>query len=219
MRLQNSNLTDGTLSLNSHGMEPLFNQAEVVITGTPSVVTSPVGKGIHFTDRDGVCYKFSVSEPWPCPFDINECTTGLVLSIWFRWEYVVSNYYRIYITLGGAFKVYRASTITSDVVSLRWYFNRKYSWFSSFRLVPGKWHLIMCMVNNTHSVSYLDGLKTKTLQKEVRNIGSVMTNDLHFNRNLDAGNFSVGQIQLWSGRRSPVFMWRLYQEGLPDDQK
>ena len=219
MHIHHTKLRDGNVSFNTRSMKPLFNRAEAMIIGTPSVVTSPVGNGIRFTTRDSIGYKFPVSEPWPCPFDIDTCRTGLTLGIWFRWEYVVSSYYRRYITLGDAFSFYRRSTITSNMVSLRWNFDRELSRFSGFFLVPGKWQLVSWMLNHTHQIDYLDGLKIRTRKEIAMKIGSDITNELHFNKNLDAGNFSVGQIQLWSGRKSPVFMWRLYQQGLPDDQK
>ena len=218
MHISHSSLIDGHVNLNTHGMKPLFNQAAVAITGTPSVVITPVGNGIRFTDSDRVSYTFPVSEPWSCPFDINECTTGLILSFWFRWEYVISSYYRNHITLGKSFHVIRPPNEIDNWIALRWKVGREFSWYNGYALVPDQWHLVMWMLNHTHSVSYLDGLKSKARRKEtqVRDSAIEIVNELHFNTNLNAGGVSVGQIQLWSGRKSPVFMWRLYHEGLPD---
>ena len=215
LHLANSNTTEGNISYTS-GCTPHLDHVEVMVIGNPRIVPSPVGNGIHFTDSDYVGYKILVSEPWPCPFDINQCQKGVTLSFWFRWEYVVSTYYRKYITLGNTFQVYRASGITNTMVSLRWNVDRKFSWYFSANPIPGEWNLVMWKVNDTHSVGYLNGLKRYTRLKETRSNPSDIVNELHINPHLNAGNFSVGQMQLWFGGKSPVFMWRLYQEGLPD---
>ena len=93
------------------------------------------------------------------------------------------------------------------------------SWFGKIKLVPGKWNLAMWMLNDTHYVHYLNGIKTQT-----KAIGPAMNrpvdiqsnNEWRINENLDAGNFSVGPIEIWFGRKSPVLMWRFYQQGLLD---
>ena len=214
--LPNSNLTEGTFGFNTRNRHPIFDQIDIKVMGNPEVVSSPVGNGIRFTDGDHVSYKFPVSEPWPCPFHINRCPTGFTLSFWFRWEYVVSTYYRMYIVLGNTFKVYRASGVINNMISLRWNVGRQFSWYFSARPVPGEWNFVMWMVNDTHGVGYLNGLKRYTRSKELKSNPSDITNELRINPNLNAGNFSMGQMQLWSGKRSPVFVWRLYQEGLPN---
>ena len=65
-------------------------------------------------------------------------------------------------------------------------------------------------------MGYVNGLKTVQKLKETRNKPSDIKNEVYFNQNLNAGNFSVGPIQLWAGGKSPVFIWRLFQEGLND---
>ena len=185
-----------------------------MVVGNPKIVLSPVGNGIHFTDSDNIGFKFFISESWPCPFDINQCPAGITLSFWFRWEYVISTFYKIYIALGNTFHVYRAPGNT--MVSLRWNVDREFSWYFSAHPVPGEWNLVMWMVNHTHNVGYLNGLKRYTQLKETKRNPSDIINELRINPNLNAGNFSLGQMLLWSGRKSPVFMWRLYQEGLRD---
>ena len=204
------------MRLSTPDIQPLFNQTELTIIGNPIIVTSPVGKGIHIADDDNIVYKFPVSEPWPCPFDINQCLDGFTLSFWFRWSYVVSNYYRHYITLGKAFTVYRPPRRTDNLLQMRWNVDAEFSWYTSLQVIPGDWNLMMWIVNHTHNVGYLNGIKVTTRPKESRGFLSDISDEIHINTNGNAGGFAVGQMQLWAGRKSPVFMWRLFQEGLPD---
>ena len=197
-------------------IHPLFNQTEVTIIGNPIIITSPVGYGIRIADNDKIIYKFPVSEPWPCPFDVNQCPIGFTLSFWFRWEYIVSSYYRYYITLGNAFMVGRAPTHTSHMLQMRWNVDAEFTWYNALRVTPGEWNLMMWIVNHTHSTAYLNGIKVKTRLKAKRVFPSTISNEIHINTNSNAGNVAVGQMRLWAGRKSPVFMWRLFHEGLPD---
>ena len=48
---------------------------------------------------------------------------------------------------------------------------------------------------------------------------AIMTNELYFNRYLKIGNFTLRQMKLWLGQKSPVFIWRIYQEGLLQNDK
>ena len=195
---------------------PLFNQAEITLTGKPTIIANPVGNGIHFTNADHIGYKFNVSKPWPYPFDINQCVTGVTLSIWRKWDYIVSSYYRIYISLGKTFSVYRAWVDTSDLIGLRWNADGEYSWYHGSMGKPGKWNLITWKVNHSHSMGYLNGFKRSERQKEMRKFPSKINNELHFNKKLNAGKFSIGPMQLWAGGKFPVFIWRLFQEALKD---
>ena len=79
---------------------------------------------------------------------------------------------------------------------------------------------MMWMVNHTHSVGYLNGIKVQTRLKEKRVSLNDISDEIHINTNGNAGSFAVGQMRLWAGRKSPVFMWRLFHEGLSDyDEK
>ena len=147
------------MNLERPNLQPLFNQAEVNLTGNPTLVDSPVGNGIQLTNDGHVGYKFNVSEPWPCPFDINQCFAGFTMSVWFKWEYVVSSYYRFYILLGKTLRVYRPSGTTRNVIGLRWNVDGKFTWFYGSKGNPGKWNLITWKINHTHSVGYLNGLR------------------------------------------------------------
>ena len=205
------------MTLNTADPRPLYNQAEINITGNPTTTICPVGNGIQFADEDHVVYKFPVSEPWPCPFDINNCSTGFTLSFWFKWDYIVRSYFRFYISLGDTFSLYRARAVTASVVSLKWKADGKFAWFYAARCYPNRWNLITWKVNHTHSVGYRNGLKiVERLKNPPKVLTSGITSELHLNKNLNAGNFSVGPMQLWAGGKSPVFIWRLFQEGLKD---
>ena len=211
-----SNLTKANASSNISDLQPHFNQFYAMISGNPTTISSPVGNGMCFTEEDHVVYKFPVSDPWPCPFYIKECPTGFTLSFWFRWEYVLSTYYRMYATFGNTLKIYRGPNVKNNRIDLRLNADQKFSWYFGVRLEPGKWNLVMWMVNDTHSVGYLNGLKQLTRKMDLKNKPSDITNEVLINPNFNAGNFSMGQMQIWSGRKSPVFIWRLYQEGLLD---
>ena len=216
LHIHDYNTTEENTNLKRNKLQPLFNYAEVDLTGNPTLVDSPVGNGIQFTNDDHIGYKFNVSEPWPCPFDINQCFAGFTMSVWFKWEYVVSSYYRYYITLGDTFKVYRASDTTQSVISLRWNVDGQFTWFCGSEGNPGKWNLITWKINHTQTVCYLNGLKDYEKVKEMRDYPSYISNEIHFNKNLNAGNFSVGPLQLWAGGKSPVFILRLFKEGLTE---
>ena len=204
------------MRLSTPDFQPFFNQTEVTAIGNPVVVTSPVGSGIRIADKGKIIYKFPVSEPWPCPFDIHQCPDGFTLSFWFRWRYVVSNYDRHYITLGNAFMVSRPQNSTDNLLQMRWSVDRGFSWLTGLQVIPGEWNLMMWMVNHTHSIGYLNGIKVETWLKTNSGFPSNISNELHINTNRNAGSFAVGQMLLWAGRKPPVFMWRLFQEGLPD---
>ena len=212
--IPNSNLTVGSVDFNLTEPQPHFEQTEVTIQGNPEAVPSPVGNAIRFTDGDRVSYKLAISEPWPCPLNFSKCLTGVTLSFWFRWEFIVGDNYRHYITMGNTFRVYRRPRITSTMISMRWKIDSEYSWWAGANVVPREWNLVTWMVNRTHNVVYLNGLKHKTRSIKSKVILGGINNELYFNRNLKVGNFSLGQMKLWYGQKSPVFIWRIYQEGL-----
>ena len=197
-------------------LQPLFNEAEVITIGRTKVIDAPVGIGIRYTKRARTVYKFPVVEPWPCPFDISQCSSGLTLSLWFNWDYVVSSYYRYYINLGAGLSVYKASAQTKVVISLRWVSRHKESWYYGSEGAAGKWNLITWKLNNTHTVGYLNGFKKfeKTKRRLKRIPAGVIDNELHFNSRRNAGKFSVGPMHVWAGSKSPVYTWRMYQDGL-----
>ena len=197
-------------------IQPFFKQTEMTVIGNPIIVTSPIGSGIHIVDNGKIIYKFFVSVPWPCPFDISRCPNGFTLSFWYRWEYVVSNYYSHYVTLGNTFTVNRPPNEPNDVMQMRWNVDRKFSWFTGLPVITGKWNLMMWMVNRTHNIGYVNVIKFETRLKEERRRLVNISDELHINTNRNAGSFTVGQMRFWAGHKSPVFMWRLFQEGLPD---
>ena len=202
------------MTRNISDLQPLFNEAEVITTGRPEVIDAPFGIGIRYTNGARTVYKFSVAEPLPCPFNISQCCSGLTLSFWFNWDYVVSRYYRHYINLGAGLSVYKASAQTKVVISLKWVSSHKESWYYGSQGAAGKWNLITWKLNNTHTVGYLNGFKKFTKKKKRSNSIPAYNNKLHFNARLNAGNFSVGPMHVWAGSKSPVYTWRMYQDAL-----
>ena len=220
MHIPNSNLTEGKAKLDTTKLHSLYNEADILITGSPKTVTSPVGNGTRLTPVDQVRYMFPVSAPLPCPFDINQCPNGVTLSIWFRWEYfLIATRHRKFISLGSCMYLYRPNAVSSNLLSLRWVVNTKNSFFGGFIATPGQWNHIVWVVNNTHSVWYRNGLKGKTKALTNRRLSCGFGRRLTLNVALDKGTFAVGPINFWAGRRSPVFMWRIYQQGLWNDDE
>ena len=215
--LPTCNSTNGIIDFNTSKLHPILDEVDVTIMGNPTVVPGPVMNGIRLTAGDRVLYKFSVSPPWPCPFDINQCPTGFTLSFWLRWKYVVNPHFSMYIQLGNTLQIYRWERDTKKHISLRWNLHWRFSWYFGTYIVADEWILLTWMLNHTHSVGYLNGLKRYTQLKENRRQVVSISNELHINPRGNAGDFSIGPIQVWSGRKSPVFLWRLYQEGLRND--
>ena len=216
LRLPNSNLTEGNLSLSTPEFQPLYDQAEVSITGNPATVSSPVGNGILVTNENRIVYKVNVAQPWPCPFDFYQCTAGVTVGIWFWWDSMILRHKKKndILSLGSVFRFYKGHKNIDFIMRSN---NNTGSWFGMPKLAPGKWNLIMWMMNDTHFVYYVNGFKQKT--KAIgpdRGIDTKATNEWRINQDLNAGNFSLGPVQVWSGRKSPVLMWRLFQQGLPN---
>ena len=215
MHIPNSNLREGNVQLSTTSLQAFYNETEVVIAGNPTAVTSPVGNGTRLTPADRVRYMFPVSAPWPCPFDINQCPNGVTLSIWFRWDYfVIIPRLRRFISLGNYVYLYRPHKVYNNLLSLRWVVDTRHFLYSGFSVIPGQWTHILWMVNNTHIVWYRNGQKGKTTAVINRRLPRGLSRKLSLNEAFDMGTFFVGPINIWAGRRSPVFMWRLYQEGL-----
>ena len=217
--ITHSNITDGNISLATRDVRPLFDRSLVTITGSPEAVVSPVGPGIRLTKKDQIEYNFPVSKPWPCPFNIKQCSTGITLSLWFRWSYVVTAFQKRYVSLGRCFYLYRAERIKDNLIGLRWNDDRETanSWYGGFFVTPGKWTHITWVVNQTYAVWYRDGKKGSSRRKHnMPRLRCSVGKKLKFNAKLDKGDFSLGPIQLWAGRKSPVFIWRLFQEGLSE---
>ena len=218
MFIPNTKPTDGNVILNPTEVKSFYQQAEVVITGNPTTVASPVGNATRLTPADRVLYMFPVSAPWPCPFDINQCPSGITMSLWFRWEYfVIIPQHRRFISLGSCMYLYRPNKVYNNLLSLRWVVDASNMLFGGFQVTPGEWTHISWVVNDTHSVGYTNGSKGNTKSKFKKRLPRGLGRKLSLNEALDVGTFSVGPIHLWGGRKSPVFMWRLYQEGMHDN--
>ena len=85
----------------------------------------------------------------------------------------------------------------------------------------GEWSLVAWVMNNTHNVRYINGVGNDPQLKTPVNLPATINNELYISdRNrFHSSNFSVGPIRIWAGRLSPVYMWRLFQEGLPDQNE
>ena len=214
LHLPTSILTEGNISLSTPEYQPLYDQAEVIITGNPTTVRSPVGNVIFFTSEIQLVYKVNVAQPWPCPFDFHQCSTGVTIGFWFWWNSIDMSKKRYVISLSRVFHFFKdkkgihAFNIRAN--------DDTGTWYGATILAPGKWSYVMWMINGTNYVRYVNGSKGKTGPKGPNTVAMQYDNRWKINPGLETGNFSLGPIQVWSGRKSPVFMWRLFQDGLPD---
>ena len=180
---------------------------------------APYGNGLRVTTADRVVYKFPVSEPWPCPFNIAECSAGISGSFWLRRNYMSKKEsMELYVRFGNVFTIYAPPRSGNSVISWIWGLEGEGNWYGFMGIPSGEWNLIAWMMNDTHTVRYLNGVGKSPQLKLQINLTANINNELHIsstNRFLRS-NFSVGPIRIWAGRLSPVYMWWLFQEGLPD---
>ena len=92
-------------------------------------------------------------------------------------------------------------------------FADNYKWYKEDP-VADEWVHIAVIWKPTDSLSYLNGQK---MFKYVRNnikIPVVLNSEMQLSSASNPGEFSAGNVDLWSNMKSPGFIWKLYQEGL-----
>ena len=214
IHLSNSDIARGNLSLSTLDLHPLFDQVEVDILGNPTIVQSPTGNAIRCTGRDSVVYKFDVVKPWPCPFNISQCRSFTV-SLWFWGEEYLSTGFQDFLTMGSTWTIYRRPG--QEKVSIRWVTDTEFTWYNTFPNIPQEeWVHLSVTWDEFQTVTYLNGRKERVNPRKVSSTSVVMARELWLSGDNRPGNVSMGTIQIWSGKKSPVFLWRLYQKGLPD---
>ena len=207
-----SNKSEANVIFGKHKLQPLYHRGDVTVTGYPRVVKGPFGSAISLTKLDRVVYRFDVSEPFPCPFDILQCQDGFTLSLWIQLKNVTQGLHRVYLKLGN--NVILKKYIAPHVVR----FNAladNYKWYNEV-YVAEKWIHIAVIWKLTESFSYMNGQKMFKYAPGNPDISVVSNNELQFSSDSNPGDFSIGNVELWSGAKSPLFIWRLYQEGLLD---
>ena len=158
-------------------------------------------------------YDFQFNEPIPCPFILNHCQDAVTLSLWFRWVEGSKNKYQTFIQLGSAFRLYKAHYLESQI-RFRWISRDSKSWFNF--LLPGenKWHHLAAIWRATHTTMYMDGRQRK--RKSVIKWPKVpFSTEVMFGSSSKTATFSTSPMYLWNESKSPAFIWRLYQDGLP----
>ena len=88
------NKSEANVTFGCHDQQALFNRDEVNITGNPRVVQGPFGSAMSFTGLDSVVYRFNVTKPFPCPFDMLQCRSGFTMSFWIQRQNVTLGLYR-----------------------------------------------------------------------------------------------------------------------------
>ena len=216
IHVPNSDITRGNLSVSALDLHPLIDQVEVDIVGNPAIVQSPTGNAIRFTGRDSVIYKFDVVTPWPCPFNVSQCRSFTV-SLWYWGGENILTDFQYFLKMGNTWTIYRRPG--QRRLSIRWETYAEFTWYNTFANVPQEeWVHLSVIWDKFQTVAYLNGRKKRIYPRKVDNGGRsiVMARELLLSGDDQTGNVSMGTIQIWSGKKSPVFLWRLYQEGLPD---
>ena len=213
LRLLDLNETSDDTILELRGSQPYLSDEERVIVGNPKVVQSPVGYGIRCTTTDHVIFRYPVTDPMPCPFNIAECQEGFTLSLWFRWEKTAYTGYNEYIRIGGAFSMNRLPL--KPRIDFSWYalMIKKYRWWNTITVPENEWVHVALIWNITHTVSYLNGEKSLEFPRRTTTISAAIGHEIRL-VHVKPAIYSLSGLRFWSGRASPVFIWRLYQEGL-----
>ena len=204
------NKSEANVTFGYRGRQPLFNRGEVIITGNPRVVQGPFGSAIKFTELDSVVYRFSATEPFPCPFDILQCRSGFTMSFWIQLQNATVSLYREYMKLGNRIIVRKYRSPYSIRFRM---FADKYRWFNKVR-VAEEWTHMTIVLKMTESLIYINGQKRSRNVPKETDRSVMLSNELWLGNDSNPGEFSIGNVELWSGTKQPVFIWRLYQEGL-----
>ena len=211
INLPHFDITRSNISFSPLDLHPLPNLVDVDIVGNPTIVQSPIGNAIRCTGRDSVVYKFDVVKPWPCPFNISQCRSFTV-SLWFWGEEYISNRFQHFFSMGSTWTIYRRPK--QDRVNFRWIADNEFTGYNSVENVPQEECVHFSVTwDESQTVTYLNGRKRRVISRRVSSKSAVMDRKLWLSGDDQPGNVSMGAIQIWSGKKSPVFLWRLYQEG------
>ena len=204
-----TNKSEANITFGNHETQPLFNKGDVVVTGSPRVVQGPFGNAVSCTKLDRVVYRFDVVEPFPCPFDILQCRSGFTMSFLIHLKNATMGNYRNYLKMGNSI------IVKKNVIPHLVRFNMladNYKWYNEV-IVSGEWDHIAVIWKPTGSLSYVNGQKISKHARHYSGVSASVSKELQFSDS-NPGEFSIGKVQLWSGVKPPVFIWRLYQEGL-----
>ena len=190
--------------------QPLLNRGDVTVTGNPKVVQGPFGNAISFTEFDMMLYRFDMTEPFPCPFNILRCQEGFTLNLWIQLKNATLDRHRSYLKLGNS--IFIKKFVVPYVVRLNM-FAAHSKWYNEVH-VAEEWVHIAVIWKLTESLSYMNGQKMYQYLPIDTARSEILSNELWFSSDSNPGKFSIGNVELWSGMKSPVFIWRLYQDGL-----
>ena len=213
--LPNSAVTEGHLTYSPKALVPLYQSVDAhVPSGSPGVITSPVGPALNFTDGDVIIYDFNFNQILPCPFNMSRCEEDITVSFWFRWFHTFAERYTTCIQLGPGFKVYKGHHPTTHI-KFRWTSLDKISWYNQMECNPDEWHHITATWQLTHTTVYRNGRKIVVRQPDPHP-SNPFNNVVAFGSTSHPGSFATSSMYIWGGAMSPASIWRLYQDGLPD---
>ena len=216
LQILDLNGTSYETTLESRGLHPYISHNERIIVGNPRVVQSPVGYGIRCTVNDYIIFRYPLTDPMPCPFNILECLEGITLSLWFRGEKIGSTGWRSYFRTGGDFTVYGIPR--EPRIDFNWYTHKGHRWWNGINFPWNEWAHLALIWNITHTVSYLNGEKYKERLRSPSTKSVVISNEIRL-AGSNPAHYSLSGLRFWSGRSSPVLIWRFYQEGLTASTK
>ena len=181
------------------------------------VFASPAGPAWNFSYDDIVIYDFNLSEPLTCPFNMSHCWQAFTLSFWFRWVTSFKDKYLAFFQLGPCFKLYKANH-PYNKIRFRWTNYESIPWYASLVLDENTWHHVGIIWRATRITVYTDGRQMKERFTKVKP-EKPLNNTVSFGSANAPTTFSIIPINIWKETKSPVLMWRLFQDGLTEFHK
>ena len=131
------------------------------------------------------------------------------MGFWIHMKNATMGMYRNYLKMGTSIIVKKY--VIPHLVRFNM-FADNYKWYNKAD-VAGEWVNIAVIWKLTESLTYVNGQKMSKMARHNSGVSGTMSKELQFSDS-NPGEFSIGNVQLWSGVKPPVFIWRLYLEGL-----
>ena len=159
-------------------------------------------------------YDFNFDHLLPCPFNMSRCQKAVTLALWFRWVDGIKNRYTTFIQMGPGFRLYKAPH-PDKKIQFRWINYDSVTWYNLLYPAENEWHHLTALWRPTHTTVYMNGRKQHMFSPHTRPI-QPFNDRVSFGSTSSPGEFSTTRMYMWSGAKSPVFIWRLYQDGLAE---
>ena len=160
-------------------------------------------------------YDFNFDRLLPCPFNMSRCQKAVTSSLWFRWVDGFKDSYTTFIQIGSGFQLYKAPHPDKHI-QFRWVNYDSMTWYNLLTPVENEWHHLAAIWQATHTTMYIDGRKRYHMYPPDTRSMEPFNERVSFGSTSFPGEFSTTRMYVWSGAKSPVFIWRLYQDGLAE---